>query len=335
MPTGGPLRRRVVGIGSMVVDRMHRTPRILGAGEKGILQALPGGASQELRVGGVLLNQLGWAAALGLPVGIFGRQAEDEAGRFLRAAMDRLGIARQIVLDGSASSTADIYIDDSGERAIYMAPGATAETTPEQIRSRHAAWIRGAARVSSEVSQLPLDSVAEVFRIAREAGVPTVLDLDIPPSDAVPGLGTQADLLQVLQGAELLKPAKAAAREFVPEAGEDPLAVALALRQRFGCGVVVVTDGAAGCAIAAEGTELRIPAAAAKQVVDTTGAGDAFLGGLLFALATGLDFEHAGRLANACGAACVERIGAFPEDPAAAVARVAELYDGPGLEVAR
>jgi len=319
----------------MVVDRMHRVARILGPGEKGILHTLPGGASQEQRVGGVMLNQLGWAAALGLPVGLFGRQADDEPGRFLRAAMDRLGIERQIVLDGSASSCADIYIDDSGERAIYMQPGATAETTPEQIRRRHAEWIRGAARVSSEVSQLPLDAVAEVFRIAREAGVATVLDLDVPPSDAVPGLGSQADLLRVLRGADLLKPAKAAARELVPEAGSDALAVALALRQRFGCPVVVVTDADAGCAIAAEDSGLRIPAAPVKQVVDTTGAGDAFLGGLLVALAGELGLEAAGHLANACGAACVEQLGAFPEDPSAAVARVAELYDGPGLEVSR
>ena len=83
----------VVGIGSMVVDRLHRVKRILGADEKGILRSsAPGG--HEVRVGGVVLNHLGWAAVLGLPTGIFGKQADDEGGRFLRGAMDRLGIAR-------------------------------------------------------------------------------------------------------------------------------------------------------------------------------------------------------------------------------------------------
>jgi len=93
-----------------------------------------------------------------------------------------------------------------------------------------------------------------------------------------------------------------------------------------------VTDGAAGCAVAAEGVALRIPGAPARRVVDTTGAGDAFLGGLLTGLARGLGWEDAARLGCACGAACVEKPGAFPEDPAAARARVRELYDGADLE---
>ena len=86
----------------------------------------------------------------------------------------------------------------------------------------------------------------------------------------------------------------------------------------------MVTDGEAGCAIAAQAFEGFVPARAVKAV-DTTGAGDAFLGGLLVALHHGLGWEAAGRLANACGAACVEKLGAFPDDPARARARVLEL----------
>ena len=160
-----------------------------------------------------------------------------------------------------------------------------------------------------------------------------MVDLDVPPSEAVPGLGDAATLDAVLRAADLLKPAKAAARELVPGAGADPLAMARALRARFGCGAVVVTDGEAGCAIAAQGFEGFVPARAVKAV-DTTGAGDAFLGGLLVALHHGLGWEAAGRLANACGAACVEKLGAFPDDPARARARVLELYDGPPLALA-
>ena len=109
-------------------------PRILGVDQKGILRPGEGGRTAELRVGGVVLNHLGWAAVLGLPVGIFGKQADDSHGRFLRDAMDAFGIAKDLVLDGSASSFADIYVDDVGGRAIYMAPGATSETTPDDVR---------------------------------------------------------------------------------------------------------------------------------------------------------------------------------------------------------
>jgi arabinose-5-phosphate isomerase len=325
---GGP---RLVGIGSMVVDRLHRVPRLIGAEEKAVLRRLPDGGFEQRRVGGVMLNQLGWAAALGLPVGIFGKQADDEGGRFLRAAMDRLGIARHLVLDGSASSFADIFVDDQGGRAIYMAAAATAETTSEHVRTHHAEWIRAAARVSTEVSQLPLAAVREVQRIAREAGVQVVLDLDVPPSDAVPALGDRASLEAVLEGADLLKPSRAAAAELAPEAAGDALALARALRKRTRVPAVVVTDGEAGAAVAADGVELEVGVFPVAEVLDTTGAGDAFLGGLLVGLDQGLGWKDAARLGAACGAACVEKLGAFPEDPAAARARVVELYDGAPL----
>jgi len=326
MKTGGPDRLAVAGIGSMVVDRVHRVPRILKGDEKGLLRGLSGGGSVGIHVGGVVLNHLGWAAALGLRAGLFGRQGDDDHGRFLRAAMDRLGIERDIRLDGTATAVAEIFVDDAGSRSIYMAPGATAETTPEKVRE-HAAFIRRADRLSTEVSQLPLASVRAALEIAHEAGVGTVVDLDLPPSVAVPELGSEEDLMAVLRAADVLKPTQAAAAELLPGGATDALVLASALRERFECEAVVVTDGERGCAIAAHRFEGFVPARRVKAL-DTTGAGDAFLGGLLVALHHGLDWENAGRLANAAGAACVEKLGAFPDDPAAARARVLELYSG-------
>ena len=320
-------RLDLVGIGSMVVDRLHRAARIVGPDEKGPLHALAGGASVQTFIGGVLLNQLGWASALGLRTGIFGKQADDEHGRVLRAAMDRAGIEHHLVLDGTASSVAEIFIDPSGERAIYFDPAASAETTAEHVREHHAGFVRRGARLSTEVHQVPLAAVREALRIAREAGIETVVDLDVPPSDAVPALGDAEVLREVLESADLLKPSKRAARELEGAAAADALELAQRLRKRFGNRVVVVTDSAAGCAVAAEGFEGRVPAPRVRAV-DGTGAGDAFLGGLLAGLHQGLDWADAARLGNACGAACVERLGAFPADATWARARALELYDG-------
>jgi sugar/nucleoside kinase (ribokinase family)/D-arabinose 5-phosphate isomerase GutQ len=330
-----PARLDVVGIGSVAADRLHRVSRILGPDEKGVLQPMVGGAPVEVHVGGVVLNHIGWASALGLRAGIFGKQADDPNGRFLRAAMDRYGIEHHFVLDGSASTFADIYVDEAGGRAIYMAPGATSETTPDDIRRHHLDFIRSAAWVTTEVSQLPLATALEVVRIAKAAGAKTVVDLDVPPSDAVPGLGDEATLLELLAAADLLKPSKGAAAELAPAAGSDAGAVAEALRIRFGSEAVAVTDGAAGAAIATADELFRVPAAAPRTVVDTTGAGDAFLGGLLFARVRGLDWHAAGALANACGAACVERLGAFPEDTAAVLERVTHMHVGRAVELGR
>jgi sugar/nucleoside kinase (ribokinase family)/D-arabinose 5-phosphate isomerase GutQ len=325
-------RLDLVGIGSMVVDRVHRAPRILRTEEKGILRAVGEAGPVAVHVGGVVLNHLGWAAALGLRAGICGRQAADGNGRFLRGAMQRLGIARDIRLEGSASSFAEIFVDDAGERAIYMAPGATSETRAEHVRDDFAGFIRRAARLTTEVSQLPLEAAREALRVAGENAIPTVVDLDVPPSDALAQLGDEQTLLEMLRAADLLKPAKRAAQELAPDAAADALGLARGMRARFGNRAVVVTDGAAGCAIAATDFEGFVPATPVKAL-DTTGAGDAFLGGLLAALHHGLDWESAGRLANACGAACAERMGAFPDDPGAARARVLELYAGPVLQL--
>jgi len=317
----------LVGIGSMVLDRVHRSARILGGDEKGMLRDVAGAGPVGHYVGGVILNQLGWAAALGLRTGIFGRQADDEAGRFLRAAMQAAGIDVHLVIDGRASSVAEIFVDDSGERAIYMAPGTTSETTADHVRRHHARFIRSARRLTTEVSQLPLDATLAALEIAREAGIPTVVDLDVPPREALLHLGDEASFVRVLEAADMLKPSRRAAVELEPTAGSDVLELARRLRRRFGNGAVVVTDGAAGCAIAAGGFEGRIPALAV-EVLDTTGAGDAFLAGLIVGLHHGLGWPDAGRLANACGAACVQQLGAFPSDARSARERVLGGYTG-------
>jgi arabinose-5-phosphate isomerase len=79
---------------------------------------------------------------------------------------------------------------------------------------------------------------------------------------------------------------------------------------------------------------LRAPAARVRAL-DTTGAGDAFLGGLVAGLVRGLDWQQAALLGNACGAACCERLGAFPDDPARDRKRALELFaalGGPALD---
>lgn len=311
----------------MVVDRVHRAARIVGPDQKGPLQPIDGGASMRTFIGGVVLNQLGWSSALGLRTGIFGKGADDENGRLLRAAMDRAGIEHQLVLDGSASAVAAIFVEPGGERAIYFDPAATAETTAAHVREHHAAYIPRARRLSTEVHQVPLDAVHEALRIAKSHRLATTVDLDVPPSEAVPSLGDEKTLAAVLGAADLLKPSKRAARELLDAPDADALVLARRLRQRFGSQAVVVTDGATGCAISSADFEGAI-AAPRVHAVDATGAGDAFLGGLHAGLHQGLSIADAARLGNAAGAACVERLGAFPADLAWARQRALELYDG-------
>ncbi len=318
----------LVGFGSMVLDRMHRTRRILGANEKGLLDPIDAGAPVQSCIGGLMLNQLGWASLFGIRTGIFGRQADDEAGRLLRAAMAEREIETDLDLSGSASSIAEIFIDAAGERVIYMAAGATAETRPEHVRRDHADFVARGLRLTTEVSQLPLDTTLAALRLAHECGLETVVDLDVLPSDAIRALGDRATLEAVLREADLLKPTATAARELAPEDKELD-AVARRLRELFEVPTVVLTDGEAGSLVVGEAGERIVPACRVERAVDSTGAGDAFLGGFLAGEALGLDVFEAARLGNACGAACVERIGAFPDAGASLLERIEALYEAP------
>jgi D-arabinose 5-phosphate isomerase GutQ len=192
-----------------------------------------------------------------------------------------------------------------------MVRGATAELKPAEIRRRHATFVRNAHLVSTEISQLPLATVIGLLLFARAHSIPTVLDVDVPPSDACPALGTRAELERALKLATVLKPAKAAARE-LSGGVRDPLKMAEAIRARYGSRAVVITDGERGCAISARDTTLRVPGFRVRQI-DATGAGDAFMGAMLAGLRWGLTWEAIGRLGNAAGAVCITRLGAFPE----------------------
>jgi arabinose-5-phosphate isomerase len=310
----------VAGIGSMVVDTICPVPRLGGADQK---IALPAAAQPRSYVGGVMLNQLGWTRLFGLRVALFGKQADDANGRMLREGMRRLGIEARLDLSGSASSFAQVYVDSSGARSIYMAPAATAELVPAEIDRLHRGVIESSRVVSSEISQVPLGVVRRVFELARAAGALTVLDLDVPLRDAVPALGSESELFAALGLARILKPSLSATEGLCD--ARDPAVVASELAKRTGAEVVAVTAGERGCVLWAAGTcsDVRAPRV---RVADSTGAGDAFLGGLLAGHVLGLGWEEAARLGNACGAACCEQIGAFPDDAERCRARALELF---------
>lgn len=317
-------RLDLVGIGSMVVDLIYRVPRIIASEEKVILSPHDGRDVVRKLVGGVTLNHLAWAGLLGLRVGIFGKQGDDEFGRFLRAGMDRYGIDKHLTLDGVSSSFAHIFVDPQGSRAIYMSPAATSETTGNFIRESHADYIRSSKFLSTEISQLPLEAVVASLQIARESNVTTVLDVDVLRSDAIKTLGTREEFEAALSLADYIKPSKAAAAEITGKI--DALDATREIRQQYGARAVVITDGALGSAVSSQTFEDRLPAYRITSV-DSTGAGDAFLGGMIAGIQYGLDWIDILKLGNACGAACCEITGATP-DTERSLSRVFELYDG-------
>lgn len=294
---------QVVGLGSCTVDFFAPVPKLIGAEEK--INA----SRMEIHAGGVTANNLTQVARLGATAGWIGLIGDDENGRiiqkeFAEDGMDTTGIE---VVKGEHSSLTWIPVDAQGERCIYMFPNVTAKVTPKQIRERFARHIRRARHFHTEASQLPLPPVLEAIRIAREAGVKVIFDLDVDPTYFVQaGLGTKDELLEVLRLTDVLKPCKAAARELTNESVYEQMARRLLA---YGPKLVAITTGAEGCLIASnEGIAHASPFPV--SVVDTTGAGDAFMGGLSYALLQDWNHERVGMFANACAALCCTKVGA-------------------------
>ncbi len=272
----------VVGTGSMVLDEISYVPRLLGSDGKMLIHQDANRPAVRRLPGGVTLNHLGWAACLGLRTGIFGKQADDEAGRLLREAMDALGIERSIDCSGSVSSTARVYVDDTQQRAIYMARGATAELTPDEVTRTHAALLSRARIVTSEISQVSLCVVERSFRIARANDALTVLDFDVPAAEAVPALGSNAELRAVLELADVIKVSRGSLMGL--SSHSEPEDQAREMARSLGSSAVIVTLGRHGALLHHRSQSTRSPGHAV-EVIDPTGAGDAFLGGMLYGLA--------------------------------------------------
>jgi ribokinase len=293
----------VVGIGSCGVDYFAIVPRLLGAEEKINAGRL------EIHAGGVTGNNLTQVARLGARAGWLGLIGDDESGRLITRAFaeDRLDLSGIEVVPGEKSTFTWIPVDAQGERCIYMFPNVNGTLTAEQVRSRFASHIQRAKHFHTEASQLPLAPVREGMRIARDAGVRVIFDLDVAPSYfAQAGLGNEQELMDTLRLVDVLKPCKAAAREITGESDHEKMAAKLLA---LGPRLVAITMGGEGAVVASAAGMQHAPAFQV-QVVDSTGAGDAFMGGFSFALLQGWEHRSAGLFANACAAICCTKVGA-------------------------
>jgi sugar/nucleoside kinase (ribokinase family) len=298
-----PEPAQVVGIGSCGVDYFAIVPRLLGPEEKINADRM------EIHAGGVTGNNLTQVGRLGISAAWLGLIGDDDSGRLITKAFadDGLDLSGIQTIKGEQSTFVWIPVDSQGERCIYMFPNINGRLSAEQVRTLFSSHISKAKHFHTEASQLPLPPIKEGMQIARSAGVRVIFDLDVAPSYfAQARLGTEEELLAALQLVDVLKPCKAAAREITGESDYEKMAAKLL---SLGPKIVALTMGADGCLIASAEQMVRIPPFQVK-VVDSTGAGDAFMGGLSYGLLQDWDHQRVGVFANACAAICCTKVGA-------------------------
>jgi ribokinase len=280
---------RVLVVGSANVDVVLQVDRLPGPGETVLATDLLRG------FGGKGANQAVAAAAAGAEVAMVGRLGDDPIGATYRERLAGFGVDVRHLLrtPGRRTGTAYVMVDRAGQNSIVVDPGANAavelaDLQPVAELDRH--------DVLLVQCELPDRVVAEAIRLAHAAGARVILNL-APVRALAADVVAFADPMVVNEEEAQAISGDAASAQGLGHSAAAP-------------GSLLVTRGAQGVTW----DDLQLPAepVPADEVLDTTGAGDAFCGALAAALATGMGRSDALARAITAGADAVRRVGAQP-----------------------
>ncbi|MEX0834538.1 MAG: carbohydrate kinase family protein [Nitriliruptor sp.] len=287
----------LLAVGDVDIDIYLGVPRMPTFGEKVRGQHL------GLRPGGVAANVAVAAHRLGLRAGVHGVVGDDEHGRLTRTSLEAEGVdLRSLVVDPTVTTfLCVVHLDDSGEKALTLADTGCLFPTRGQLDVQ-------ALRTSERVHVAPfaLDNAAVALDLAKAAGARTSIDLE--PGSIGRGFPDIEPLLELVDvcfvnhhAAALLAP-------------EGDLHVALAELHARGPELVVLTRGPDGAIVSRGGEAVHVPGIDI-EVVDSTGAGDAFCAAFLTALHRGNDPLVAAEAAVVAGALACRGVGAQTAAP--------------------
>jgi ribokinase len=288
----------IVVVGSLNMDLVVRAPRHPQLGETvlgGEFRTFPGGKGA---------NQAVAAARLGATVKMIGRVGPGGFGDSLLNTLMRDNVdTTRVRRDGKLrSGVALITVDANGQNTIVVASGANGELTPEDVTAGEAAFA-GAAVLLLQL-ECPLAAVERAIELAKKHGAQVVLN----PAPA------QMLNATLLESVDYLVPNQT---ELALLTGVDDLAAtrnAASHLRAHGVKRVIVTLGEEGVLAVDDEGEFYLPAHRVTAV-DTTAAGDAFVGALAVALMEGRSMREAVAWGNAAGGLTVTRPGAQPSLP--------------------
>ncbi|KAB8060997.1 ribokinase [Janthinobacterium sp. FT14W] len=295
----------IVVIGSINMDLVLRVPRMPLPGETltgGAFRTIPGGKGANQAVA---CARMSGKVAGAQQVAMVGCVGDDAFGATLRAALVGDGIIDSHVttLPGVASGIASILVDDNGQNSIVIAGGANDLLSPAHIDAAQG-LIEQADIVVLQL-ETPMDTVVHAIKLARSLGKTVVLN----PAPAASLPDGVLELVDYLIPNEI----EAAMLAGVSPEGADAKALAAAL-QKLGSDNVIITLGSKGVHAALYGGDYDFPAEVV-QAVDTTAAGDTFIGGFVAGLASGMDEAEAIQQGQRAAAWSVTKPGAQTSIP--------------------
>jgi ribokinase len=259
--------------------------------------------------GGKGANQAVAAAKLGAVTTLVGRIGTDAFGRDLRTFLEAQGVDLAFVQDTAETHTGTAVITvANADNTIVVVPGANALVSAVDV----AMPLLAKCDVAVSQFEIPLPAISAFFKRARTAGATTILN----PAPAQPfdrELLNLADIL-ILNESEL---GLLARTEFRESDDHARFIAAARLLQAGTDKIICVTLGKRGAVALVDGEPVVI-SGRVVETVDTTGAGDCFVGAVAAQLAAGIPTRDALDYANIAASICVQRMGAAPSMPAAA-----------------
>lgn len=288
----------ILVVGSMNADLVVRSPRFPKPGETisgEDLQIIPGGKGA---------NQAVAAARQGTSVSMVGRVGNDSFGPELINNLQRNNVETSHVQTDSqtATGTATIIVDANGQNSIVLSPGGNGKVSPADVDSISFSDYK----LLLLQLEIPVETVLAAARRAKESGLRVVLN----PAPARPLLE------ELISLSDFLVPNEPELSLLTGQPVNDMESAEKAAKMLLDRGVqnVIVTLGANGALIVNKELTRHI-SAFPVEVVDTTAAGDAFIGGFASALLQNKSLEEAVRYGCACGALATTKFGAQPSLP--------------------
>lgn len=283
----------VICFGALNVDKLYRVDRIAGADEESVIldfKKSPGGSAANTAVG---------LARLGVKTGYIGKVAVDDDGAFLLKSFIDEGVdTNGIVVSKSGRSGSVIgFVDKKGNRALYVDPGVNNTLRYEEINLNYVRNVKF-LHLTSFVGEMPFEAQKKL--VEKLSDVKVTFD---------PGM------IYARKGLEKLKPILRRCYAFLPNEVELRLLTGKNYRKgaesilKEGVKIVAVKLGEKGCYVT-DGQENHLVEAFKVNVVDTTGAGDAFCAGFIYGLIRGKSLKECGVLGNFVASRCLMKMGA-------------------------
>lgn len=291
----------VTVVGSYVVDLMSRTPHMPKVGETVL------GGPFRMGPGGKGGNQAVAAARQGSKVFMVTKVGNDDFGVIAQQNFKRESIDTSYVFidDDEATGAALIAVDNNGDNMIVVALGACGKLSAEDVAQAEEA-IKSSSIVLVQL-ETSIEAVQKTAELTQKHGIPLILNP--APYQEFPR--------EILKAVAYVTPneTEASFLSGVEVTDEESALQAAKIMYEYGVPNVIITLGEKGCYYYNGGEKGVLHEGFKIQAMDTTGAGDAFNGGLAYALAEGKDLEEAIRYANAVAALSVTKIGTAPAMP--------------------